>query len=457
MKNDRKRILDIIIQATAAALVVLLIVLTGAMIMAFGRSNQTSSKVPFNLDMLTADKKSNISEIDGYLLPEFIGLSLDGEKYGISTSSNIIFELYTLISPALSELISEENFSKAESTAWDAFAENEKFVYVRYRTQITDNIVGMFADASSGIENKERNRALAYVYELFLLPEESSGGLTLAVRSIDGEVSIFKGDASLFDYDRLSNTALSYRSSFTRFVFAGEKYSSKLNTEPVFIDPIATREVMLSSDTGMFVFNSDSYREAVMRLFSVNPDKLLSEHENEDGSISYTDVHGMLYLRMSGFEYQSTSYGGIDIEKIIGYTEKIGMREYVRASVELISQLRSINKFFVGNDADAMFYSVEASGGRVKITYEYALDNVRITGDTPAFVAEFENGKLMYAKTTAVAAKTLLSRVNSYSESWFFGTLGSGVIPANVSLVYESDYKASSVLAKWAAFVPSDE
>ncbi len=456
MRNDRKRILEIIIQATAVALIVLLIVLTGAVIAAFGRSNLTSGNVPFNLDMLTADKKSNISEIDGYLTPEFIGLSFDGEKYGISTSSNIVSELYTLISPALSELIAEGNFSKADSALWDTLAENEKFVYVRYHAQITDNIIGMFADASSGVENNDRDRVLAYVYELFLIPTRSRGGLLLATRSSEGEVAFFEGE-SLFDYDKFSNTALSYRSSFTRFVFAGEKFSSRLSTEPVFIDPIATREVMLSSNTGMFVFNNDSYREALMRLFSINPDKLLSEHEDPDGSISYADVHGMLYLRMSGFEYQSTSDGGVAIEKIIGYTEKIGVREYVRTSVELISQLRSINKFFVGNDADAMFYSVEASDGRVKITYEYALDNVRITGDSPAFVAEFENGKLVYAKTTAVAAKTLLSRVNSYSESWFFGTLESGIVPLNVSLVYESDYKASSVLAKWAAFVPTDE
>ena len=111
MKKRRvKRIFEIIVQITAVVLFVTLIVLTFAMIVAFSRSSLTTGNVPFDLDMLTSSKKSELSEIDGYMLPELVGLSVDGEKYAISASANIVSELYGLIQPTLSEMISEESF-----------------------------------------------------------------------------------------------------------------------------------------------------------------------------------------------------------------------------------------------------------------------------------------------------------------------------------------------------------
>ena len=108
MKKRRvKRIFEIIVQITAVVLFVTLIVLTFAMIVAFSRSSLTTGNVPFDLDLLTSSKKSELSEIDGYMLPELVGLSVDGEKYAISASANIVSELYGLIQPALSEMISE--------------------------------------------------------------------------------------------------------------------------------------------------------------------------------------------------------------------------------------------------------------------------------------------------------------------------------------------------------------
>jgi hypothetical protein len=460
-KRGIKRIFEIIVQITAVVLFVTLIVLTFATIVAFSRSSLATDNVPFDLDMLTSSKKSEISDIDGYMLPELIGLSVNGEKYAISASQNIVSELYGLISPTLSEMISEENFRKVQSSAWLEYVEADEFVYVRYHNELPDNIIGLFADAASYNRNNEytndRNHVLTYVCELVLIPTDSQGVTRIATRSLGGEVAVYESREGNFDYGKIADAASSYRSSLVRFVFSGDVYASVLDTEPVFLDSIATRDIMLSSDTGFFVFDNSSYRGELMRLFSVNPDKLLSEHEDANGNISYTDVHGVLYLRTRGFEYHGSSDGGVDISEYIGYTKKIGLEEYIRASVDIISEIKAINKFFIGNDADPMLYSVESSGGRVRLTFEYTIDNVRIAGGRSAFVAEFENGKLVHADVYAMAAKTLISRSNSYSESWFIKNLKSGVVPINVSLVYESDYRSSSVSAKWAAFVPSDE
>ncbi len=457
MKKEKlKRIFELAPQILVTVLFAVLIILTAAMISAFGKSSLASNSVPFDLDMIT-EKKSESSEIDGYLLPEFIGLGIDGENYGISVSSNIMSEIYGMLAPTLSHMISEENFKKADGTLWTELALLDEFVYVRYHSQLPDNVIGLFADASSGAEAENRNHILAYVYELMIIPAENKNGtVRVAVRSLDGEVALFESAAEMLDYEKLSSTVTSYRSGFSRFIFAGGMYAL-FDTEPIFTDSIAVREIVVSPDTGMFVFNNDSYKEPLMRLFAINPDKLLSEHEDAEGNLIYTDVHGVLTLKMSGFEYQSVSDGGVDIEKIIGNTEKTGLKEYIRASAEILSSIRAINKFFVGNDAEPILYSVASDGGRVRVTYEYALENIRIIGDAPAFTAEFENGKLKYAYVSAVAAKALISKVNSYSELWFVKSLGEGELPRNVSLVYEGDYNASLISAKWAAFVPFDK
>lgn len=460
-KRGVKRILQIFVQITAVVLFVALIALTLSLIVTFSKSSLATDNVPFDLDMLTSSKKSEISEIDGYMLPELVGLSMDGEKYGISVSENIVSELYSMISPAISEMISEKNFRKVDADTWSAYAKNDELIYVRFHNEMPDNIIGLFADAAVYEKNseysKDRNHVLTYVYEMIILPADSSGVTKIATRSADGEVAIYESREAMIDFQRIYETASSYKTNLARFVFSGETYTAVLDTEPVFLDSISTKDIMLSSDTGFFVFHNNDYKDALMKMFSVNPDKLLSEHEDANGNISYTDIHGVLYLRTRGFEYQGAADGGVDISEYVGYTNEYGLEEYIRASVELISELRATNKFFIGNDADPILYSVEANDGRVRLTFEYVLDNVRIMTPEPAFVAEFEGGKLKYANIYSIAAKTLITRSNSYSESWFIKTLDDGIVPKNVSLAYESDFRSNSVSAKWAALVPSDE
>ena len=460
-KRGIKRIFQIFVQITAVVLFVALVVLTFALIISFNKSSLAKDNVPFNLEMLTSSKKTELSEIDGYMLPELVGLSLDGEKYGISASKNIVSELYSLVTPAISEIISEKNFRKVSPDLWATYANSEEIIYVRYHNEMPDNIIGLFADAAVYDKNndslKDRNHVLTYVQELIVIPTDSSGTTKIATRSAAGDVALYESREVAVDYARISETASSYKSSLARFVFSGDTYTSSLDTEPVYLDSISTKDIMLSSDTGFFVFHNNEYKSALMKMFSVNPNKLLSEHEDANGNISYTDIHGVLYLRSSGFEYQGAADGGVDISEYVGYTKKFGLEEYIRASVEIISELRSTNKFFIGNDADPILYSVEAKDGRVRLTFEYALDNIRIMTSVPAFVAEFEGGKLKYANVYSIAAKTLISRSNSYSESWFIKTLDDGTVPKNVSLAYESDFRSSSISAKWAAYVPSDE
>ncbi len=463
-KTNKKKISDVIVQYIAAVLFVALIIFTFVMIFSFGNSSFTNDNVPFDLGRLTAKKESAFSDLntESYLIPEFLGLTIKGEKYGISASSNIVSELYGMITPALSQLISEENLKKTDSTAWADYTEEERFIYVRYHSQLTDNVIGIFADSGNknqerGNENK-RNTVSAYVYEMFLIPPDDYMKTTrLAVRAVNGDVAVFESGSVDIRYDDISEAAESYKSSMCMFCFSDEKFQSSLDTEPIFLGAIATREIIITRKTATMIHDSDSDIELLMRLFSLNPDKLLSEHETQDGSKIYTDIHGVLYMTEDAFEYRATSDGGVDIEKIIGYAEKIGLEEYILASVEIISEIRSINKNFTGSEADIALHSVKSESGRVTISFEYLFDNVRITGGETAFTADFENGKLKSARLCTIAVRNLLSRYNSYSEAWFFKSMESGIIPQNVCLVYESDYLSESVSAKWAAFVPRDE
>lgn len=462
MRNTRfKKTTDKIIIYLTIILLGVLFVLMASVIYSYGNSNLANSKVPFNFDMLTADMETDFPDVEKYMMPEFIGLTLDGYKYGISSSENIIFELYDLMAPAFSSLLNPDNRRSATTEYWYSLADSSNTVYLRYHNQLPDNVVGLFADFSSDESESEntvsRDTVSSYIYEMIYLPPDAESRMALiAVRSVDGNIGVYKGivPEGTLDYGKIAETAGLYKSSFNAFEFSKDKYKSTTGTEPVFLTTVVTREILITNNSASLLQANAADTEKIIRLFSMNPDKLLNQHVDEYGNQSFIDVHGVLYMRDSGFEYQAANGGGISVDKIIGFSKKIGLREYILSSVKILSGVRDLNRYCIGGDANVFLDSVEAANGRVRLIFNYSFDNLRLVGGTPAFCAEFENGKLVSANLYSVAVKNLASRVQSHYEWWFYETVGKEYAPQNVCLVYESDYISESVSAKWAATVP---
>ena len=444
---------DIILTVSAAVLFALLIILTVLLIGAFNRNTSGTVKVPFDIDRITAERYDDDVDISEYLVPEFIGLTVNGTRYGLTASSKVMAELYRYILPVISETVRPENIKSGTVEEWNALPDAGASVYVRYHSEMPDVVIGLLADMFAGASAK-RERVGAYVYEMFILPYADGGeDIQIAARSIGGEVYFYtlKSPSAIVTKEELSKLIRSYKKSMNTFMFAGDKFPAVSVTEPVFTADIMTRNILMTNNTVSLIENAESELKRFMRIFSMNPDKLLNTHSEEDGTSSYIDTHGVLYLYASSFEYRAANAGGVPVEDIVGYRDKIGLYDYIYAGAKISAEIRSINKYYAGGDADMILTSVYADGGKVRLVFEYVYDNVLITDIDPAMTLEFDGGVLKKATVYALAVR-YVDRSETLSEWWFIGHLGGAeTMPHNIGLAYRSDFLSESVGAQWRA------
>ncbi len=459
MKN-KWTITEWVIFVSVAVLLALLLSLTVTMIYTISRSNLPTREETFDLDRLTAEKPAVPDEYTETLLPEFIGLTANGERRGISGSVNVMTDLYRAASVVLSDVLTAENAETPEDgeNYWRSLADEPASVYIRYHSELPDCIIGLYADWISGRDH-ERNAVSSYVYELFLLPYSDVGrAVTAAVRSIDGTVTVYRlpsPDTPLSEND-LFSLILSYRSSLSAFTFAGDRYSAASPTEPIMLDTLFAREMLITDGTSFLIRGNRDEQERLGRIFGLNMDKLLSTYDETGGVISYTDAQGGLYLLTSSFEYTAEAGEGLDTEKLLGYTGASGLDRMIRASLRIFTEIRAIGKNYTGGDAGICFDGIVSDGSTVTLTYRYTSDNIGITGLAPAYTVTFRDGVLVRAELNTVSAKRLAGRTELLHEWWFFEVLGGqNRLPLNVGLVYRCDFQAESIGAEWTAVFES--
>ncbi|MBQ8187259.1 MAG: hypothetical protein IJ037_10385 [Clostridia bacterium] len=468
-KNGTKKNTGIPAMIVTAVLFAVLLLLTGALTTVF---LATSAEVDtFDLAQVTSGRDDGDIDITGYFLPEFAGITSGGERWGISASANIVGELFRLASPAITEILTPECLAGEIDTAeWTALAEEKYSVYLRFHERTPLSALTLFTGLYSGSEPD--GGVTGYASELLLLPygesiEHKTGIMRAAVRDTDGTAHLYiklRPDEMLTPED-LEQTVTSYRSSLGTFVFAGEDYSAASPTEPVFVTPVEFRNIIIIGDTGTLLAESDDESEKLLRVFDINPDKLLSSHTESDGTRTFVDTQGMLSIRKDGISYQSTSDGGIRLSDITGVmTDDASLHSYIGAAVVLWREIHDIGETYVGEDASLQLSGISAGEGVVKVSFAYAVDNLRIMTGIPAFTAVFENGILRSAELHTIGVLNLGTRGQSANEWWFFDTI-SAITPQNVTLVYRAeyaslyslDYDADLVSAEWAAITAQPE
>lgn len=455
MKNTGKqRRSDAVLFGLTAVLFAALAFLTVALIMLYGR-NTSAGNIPFNLDRLTsADSQADKAEIRDALLPEFIGITTGGKRYGISASSAVMTDLYGELAGTISETLIHSNAKASDEAYWLSCEDAAESIYIRYHSQLPDVVIGIFADANSGITNT-RDRTLAYVYEMFILP--SRGGTKTSeavVRSIAGDVYVYRVENASFSLVSadLTKYIRSYTSSMKEFIFSYGEYATESPTEPVFVEPVSTRNILTTDGTAFLIRNSQLSITRLMRVFGLNPNKLLSSHEEPSGKLSYTDRSGILYLEKSAFEYRAADDGGVEVTDIIGYTDKIGLSEYIAAVYGVMGKIDAIESHCAGGNADLYLMDISSDGREVSMKFEFFFDNILVIGTEPALTVTFKDGKMTYARLFTVTVKSVNTRFESFNEWWFIDNLAKdGVVAQNVGLVYRSDYISDSVCAEWRA------
>lgn len=429
-----------------ALLFLLLLVLTTATILVIQRSSSLQSRVPFDLNRITAQQNTDDIDISDLLQPAFIGITVDDTRSGISVSSNTVAELYRALLPILSEVLENGSVSNSDHRTWSALPDEANSVYVRYHYEMPDYLLRTLYSGSAQTNT-------AYVYEMFLFPySEITDSITIAARSLNGSVTVYEchSPEEVFTSEDLRKLLLSYRSNLTTFDFHGEDSAFSSSTEPVFQDSVSTRSILVTGQTATLLQNSEQDTDTLLRLFELNPDKLLNTHIEADGTGSYIDRQGILYLGTSTFEYSAVQDGGIPISAYLDPSTEAELSDYLATSSILFDRIRSVNRHYAGGDADITLASVTSFEDTVTITYEYTFDNIRITGIEPAFTVTFEDGVLLSAKLFTMSVRNLGDRTESLAEWWFVDYLKrQNCSLQNVTLVYRSDFLSESIRAEW--------
>ena len=455
-KRTMQKRIDVIVFTLLAVLFAALVVITGLLVDLFNRNTSEGNKnIPFDLDRITLNSSSVLpDDFDMLLLPEFIGIKLGEEQRGVTGSVDVIADAYRTFAPAIASTLREEYCKEGDEIRWNNISNAENYVYVRFHSQLPDMVIAMFADITAG-EIETRNKLSSYVYEMFIIPEDSTGtGETIAVKSLSGDVFIYRnsGNEDHVSTAQLSKLLQVYSSQFKKFEFANKLSYSVTSTDPVFVESISTRNIFMTNNVASMTYGNTV--KTIMRVFGVNPDKLLNTHTGDDGTASYTDRSGVFYHYESAFEYKATEDGGVDIDEIIGYSDKNGLMEYLSAALAIFDEVGRINQNYVGAEADVYLSSVTSDGSTVELEFAYAYDNIRIAEIEPAFTATFKDGKLMGARVYTLAVRNVSSRSAPRAEWWFYDYLESDSRePLNVGLVYRSDFVSDKVTAEWSATV----
>ena len=392
----------------------------------------------------------------GYLLPEFIGLTVSGKQIGVSASYYLISELYELLTPTIGQALTAAVplAQELDDEVWNSYTSAETSVYVRYHNELTDGVVALFAGRMQNLRFRDSIR------EIFILPSQDE--TVVAIRSAAGEVIqyILPVYMTSVSASEISHFVRSYGSGMTPFLFNEETCASLAWTEPIYTEALQTRNLIMTDGTAGLIQNSSDEREALLRLFGFNPDKLLNVHVEADGSSSYYDTEGILYLRRSAFEYRRSSddtgldlndiLGGFSVGKGGGSTAET-LKNYIQAAVLLYENLEKISRNYTGGDADILLRSMSSENGEVTLEFQYAFDNVPIADERAAYRITFSDSRVLQVELHTIAVRVLAERSESYREWWFASRLPANRFSDNVRLVYRSDYLSESVSAEWAA------
>ncbi len=455
-----------------AILFAVLLLLTAALTTVFlAASSEVDS---FDLKQVTSDRDDADTDITEYFLPEFAGITVNGERFGISSPSSIVSELFRLGAPVIHEILAPEYCEEELSAdAWKRLAEEKNSVYLRFHERTSLGVLSLYAGLYSGEHSGPD--VPGYTAELLLLPylesnTSNNGIMRIAVRDSDGRATLYisRQPDAILTVEDLAKAVSSYQTRLKPVVFAGDEYPAASPTEPVFMSVVDCREIIIIGDTASLLAPGDEEEEKLLRVFDINPDKLLTSHTESDGTRTFVDTQGMLSIRTSEISYRATTDGGIRLSELTGGSDEeasYSFRSYIGGAALLWNRIRDIGESYVGEDADLQFSGISYANGAVTVEFSYAVDNLRIITGKPAFSAVFENGILRSVQLHTVSVLNLGTRGQSANEWWFYQTIG-GITPQNVTLVYPAvyaspysvDYDKDAIGAQWAAItVPAEE
>ncbi|MBQ7599299.1 MAG: hypothetical protein IJU57_01340 [Clostridia bacterium] len=455
MNTDRSKLKKQLPLMLTALLFAVLMLLTAVLIGMISGSLRSSLNLPRGMNKSAVPGDPGLADARAAMTPGFIGISRPGSRKCIVGNSNVSYSIYSELCVYLADYLSAEQIDEITSSTWTGYVTEENSVFLRFHSEYPDLAISSLADLVTGKENS-RSTVGAYIYEMVLIPgTESSEMSRLAVRSLDGRCReyILGEQSEKLTSEAISRITGAYSFLDLSFVFACEDDSfSNLNpTEPVIIDPVITKNIIMTDNTAQFLMQKSADISRLMQFFSMNPDKLLNSRS--DPSVSMvSDRTGVLRVYPSSIEFQAADDAAPDISLIIGNTEEIGIPEYTRAAYSLISSVRSLGSMYTGGDCEIRLAGISSADGQTELTFDYCFDNIKISGIGHAVTVVFSRAKLVSFELFTISVKGLGAFSEAFSEWWFddIALKDRGNIGA-VNLVYKGDFVRESLSAEWSA------
>lgn len=439
----------LLILATIVVFVLLLFAMVGTVVLSSSASGTLYSDPPFALSSLISGTKRDMDEVElnSYILPSFIGVSLGEEKsYGISLGDNVVRELYDMLSPCLTVGLAE---TPEEATAedWLAMATDTRAVYLRYHSALPVTVLRQ-SDGAEKPATSEGDTVMP-VRELFLLlPNGEHSDCQLLLLDTDGSVWRYRCQPTdeVPTLSQVQKFVTGLSSNFYRYRLLTQADGT---LEPVFLERMRVRNVLLTPGTAvMMQENRKDDLQALLVCMDFNPDKL-SAHEEADGTQVIVETHGVLQLQSDRITYTASNDGGIALQQFIGYQESYDqMPDSLRTACTIIEAIRGIHPYYLGGDADLVLTEVSRTEGRLRMVFRYAFDNLLLDGCDPAAVIEVENDRVVLVDLYAIALRSLGDFDSSYLEYGVADWEKESYY--DVILTYPANFTTGSVFPVWS-------
>lgn len=437
--------------------ILLLVAMVGTVVLNSTASGTLYSDPPFALSSLISGTQRDIDavELGSYVLPSFIGVSIEGKNYGISIGDNVVRELYDMLSPCLATGLSATPESLTQEM-WLTLAEDTRAVYLRYHSALPVSVLWQISGGYSEASVTGEIDPVLPVRELFLLlPDGENSDCQLILQDTDGNVWRYLCQP-MEDGQPLENIpTLSQVQTFVMGLSANF-YRYRLLTqvdgtlEPVFLERMRVRNVLLTPGTAvMMQENRKDDLEQLLVRFDFNPDKL-SAHEEADGTQVIVESHGVFQVQNDRLTYTASSEGGVALQQYIGYQESYSLSDCLRAACTLLETVRDIHPYYLGGDADVILTEVSRTEGRLRMVFQYTFDNLPLQGCDPAAVVEVENDRVMQVELYAIALRSMGDFDSSYLECGVVDWENESYY--DVTLTYPADFGSGSVFPVWTLF-----
>ena len=449
--HDRERITRRILFIVTGLLLLLLAALIGALIYVISADTRDGM---FDIDMITPDGSDPV-DISHILMPEFIGVTSEGKRAGVSFSDNVMNDLFTSAAPAISYVLNGENLT-GSSVDWDSLTALDDSVFIRFHTELPETAAGIIADTRAGTAQKRETNS-SYFYEMFLIPySEQSGVMQIAVRSVNGDAALYSvSDPHVFiTAGEIATMMKSYSAAMSSFVFAGDSFRSLDASEPVFTDRISARSIIVTNNTAQMIFNKPDSADTLIGIFGMNPDKVKLSQTDDESASSCIDSNGVLYIRDSSFEYRATADGGIRLNKIAPFLsgDRADIVDYISATAAIYGNIRDMDKIYAGGEASAYLTSVSSDRGTVTVELSYFFENIPLTDIGPAIRAVYKDGVLKEADVYTLSVRQRSDRSEMMAEWGFASHIEARNLPAfDLYPVYRTDFSSESVRPEWRA------